>query len=280
MSHSQQTSTGHTASGSDWLDLHFEVNRPEYTQVVEMAGFEPGWSVLDAGCGSGSYLPLLADRIGKEGRITAIDIAPENVALTRERLEHWRLPCTITIQEASALALPFHDNTFDAVWCANVTQYLTDDELDQMLLEFVRVTRPDGLVALKDVPLIFEQVEPAPANAISITMAQKARQGTLQAQGGMRVSQLMRFLERSGLTAVAQRTVLVERRAPLNRAERQLYAEFLAYLGQAAPELSLPDEYQQFWSRQVDPDSPDAVINHPELYFVEGQALATGRVPA
>lgn len=50
----------------------------------------------------------------------------------------------------SITALPYVSGTFDAVWCANVTEYLTDDELRQMLAEFRRVVRPGGMVAIKE----------------------------------------------------------------------------------------------------------------------------------
>ena len=64
------------------------------------------------------------------------------------------------------LELPFEDDSFDAVWCANVTQYLTDDEFTQAIAEFRRVTRSGGIVALKDVLSALFTVEPAPAGVI------------------------------------------------------------------------------------------------------------------
>ena len=54
--------------------------------MVAEAGFEPGWHVLDAGCGAGSFLPLIAEEIGPNGKLTAIDLAPENVETTRKRI--------------------------------------------------------------------------------------------------------------------------------------------------------------------------------------------------
>ena len=53
------SSTGQALTASGWLDTHFEACRPEYEAMLDSVGIEPGWRVLDAGCGSGTYLPLL-----------------------------------------------------------------------------------------------------------------------------------------------------------------------------------------------------------------------------
>jgi len=79
MSAKNETSTGHEASGVDWLDLHLESSRAEYESALREVGIGPGWSVLDAGCGSGSFLPLICDSTGPEGTVAALDLAPENV---------------------------------------------------------------------------------------------------------------------------------------------------------------------------------------------------------
>ena len=273
------TSTGHHLSDASYIDLHFEVNRPEYTDIVNRVGFEPGWHVLDAGCGSGSFLPLIADIVGPDGALTAVDLAPENVEVADSRLRKWDLPCATRILEASILELPFEDDSFDAVWCANVTQYLTDDELVQAIAEFRRVTRPGGLIAIKDVLSALVTVEPAPAGIIHESVAEEARQGGVQARGAIRSWNLTRYLERAGLESVTQEASVIERRAPLSQETRELYAAYLRFMGEEAHQLSVSDEFLRFWSRQLDTSSPEAVVNHPDFYFVERQTLAVGRVP-
>lgn len=70
MSHSHQTSTstGHALSAAAWLDAHYLAAQPEYEAMLRSAGFQRGWRVLDAGCGGGSYLPLLAEMVGPHGQ--------------------------------------------------------------------------------------------------------------------------------------------------------------------------------------------------------------------
>jgi arsenite methyltransferase len=47
--------------------------------MIRSVGIKPGWRVLDAGCGGGSFLPLLAELVGKDGNVSALDPAPENI---------------------------------------------------------------------------------------------------------------------------------------------------------------------------------------------------------
>ncbi|MEM7801658.1 MAG: class I SAM-dependent methyltransferase [Chloroflexota bacterium] len=63
------------------------------------------------------------------------------------------LSCPIEAEVSTLTSLPYEDNHFDAIWCVNKIQYLTVEQLDQMLAEFQRVVRPGGLVAVKEFDL-------------------------------------------------------------------------------------------------------------------------------
>jgi arsenite methyltransferase len=80
------SSQGHALAGGDWLDVHFEAERPEYEAILRSVGLRHGWHVLDAGCGAGGFLPLIAAEVGPNGRITALDLAPENIATVAHRV--------------------------------------------------------------------------------------------------------------------------------------------------------------------------------------------------
>ena len=273
------TSIGHRLSDAGFLDLHFEICRQEYMQLVEDAGFEPSWHVLDAGCGAGSFVPLIADQVGPNGKLTAIDLAPENVEIAEDRIDGWGLSNVVEVREASILELPFEDDAFDAVWCANVSQYLTEEELDRSLREFVRVTRPGGLIAIKETAAAFSTFEPAPPAAKRLFAAAAARQGGPSADGALRSWRLHGFLERARLSNVRQRTMLAELRAPLTDLERLGMSKSLAMHAELAAGLELPTEYRDFWEQQRDPDGPDSILNDSEFYFAEGLTLAVGAVP-
>jgi ubiquinone/menaquinone biosynthesis C-methylase UbiE len=275
------SSTGQALTGAGWLDAHFETCRPEYEAMLSSVGIEPGWRVLDAGCGSGSYLPLLAELVGTSGYVASVDLASDNIALVEKRLAEWDLPCPVEAQTASLKALPYPDDTFDAVWCANTTLHFGNEELPSVLAELHRVVRPGGLVAVKDLDTNLLRFYPAdPFLVFHLSESGlRAERDKAESIGALRGRELKRWLERSGLTEVWQRTTLIERWAPLRTVERRFFGDWLAYLAGLAEERGVPEADLTAWRSIRDPDAPDHLLDHPEFYACEGQVVAVGRVP-
>lgn len=242
------SSTGQSFTDADFLDAHFEANRKEYRELLERAGIERGWAVLDAGCGGGNYLPWIAELVGNDGSVTAPDLAPENIEIVRQRLTGWNLPCPVETISGSVLELPFPDDVFDAVWCANTTQYLSASEIDTSLHEFRRVVRPGGLVAVKEIDVTLLRIQPAP---IMLPWHYTKGRGYDGSHGAYRTWNLQGFLKRSGLSEVWQQTSLIEHRAPLSAIARQVWTDFLGVLGTAVvvhqDDLQLPDDEYAIW---------------------------------
>ncbi len=261
--------------------MHLEACRPEYEEMLRSVGISPGWAVLDAGCGSGGHVPLLAELVGSAGRVAALDLAPENVAAVEERLAGWALPCPVTAQAESLAALPYPDGRFDAVWCANTTLHFDDEELPSVLAELRRVVRPGGIVAVKDVDMTLARFYPADPFLVSHLSEASLRGGpaTVESRGSLRGRELGRWLERAGLAEVWQRATLIERRAPLRPVERRFFGEWLAYLAGLAEERGVPEEDLTTWRAMRDPASPENPVNGPDFYACEGQVVAVGRVP-
>src|SRR3954453_2755280 len=92
--------------------------------------------LLDAGCGPGGNGAWLAEH----GAVVGVDLSPD--ALT---FVHARRPSTIPVQ-ASVDALPFADESFDAVVGLTVLYTVPDDA--HALRELARVTRRGGAVLL------------------------------------------------------------------------------------------------------------------------------------
>jgi SAM-dependent methyltransferase len=104
----------------------------------------PGQSVLEVGCGTGVFLPLLAAAVGPGGRVVGIDLSPQFVAAARERSTTAGVAEVVTVQEADAYRLPFGDATFDAAHCERVLMHL--DDPTAALREMCRVVKPGGFV--------------------------------------------------------------------------------------------------------------------------------------
>ena len=274
------TSTGGALSGAGWLDVHFEACRPEYEEMLRFVGVPPGARALDAGCGSGGYLPLLSELVGDGGSVYALDLAPENVALVEERRASGELPRLAEAREGTLSALPHEDDSFDALWCANTTQYLGDAEFEAALAEFRRVVRPGGIVAVKDVDVALARLYPADPFLFPhlCEASLRADSDDDHARGSVRGRELRRWLERSGLREVRQRIVMIERWAPLRPVERQFFGDWLSHLAGLAEGRGVPEGDLAAWRSFADPGSPGHPLDRSDAYACEGQVVAVGRV--
>ncbi len=108
-------------------------------------------SLLDGGCGTGSYAAAL---VGKVGHVTAIDYSAGMLAVARAKLAAEERAGRIAFHRGSIAALPFADESFDAVMFNQVLHHLeTGDDPTygghaRALAEAWRVLRPGGVVVV------------------------------------------------------------------------------------------------------------------------------------
>jgi SAM-dependent methyltransferase len=273
------SSIGHAFSAADFIDAHFEMARPEYEVQLRAVGIQPGWHVLDAACGSGSFLPWMAELVGPDGRLAALDLDPDNLALVKRRLAGWQLLCPIETHAGTILNPPYPDDTFDAVWFANTSQYLTDIELDTTVAEFQRVVRPGGLMALKESDCTLYRVYPAAPGLMLRFFQADARAGNVQMAGGLRAPALSSRLRQAGLVNVWQGSTLIERATPLDSAAHMFWSGALTYWSEHAAVLDLPASDQEFWEQLRDPEALAAFLVDRDCCLIEGNTLAVGTVP-
>ncbi len=104
-----------------------------------------GLEVLDVGCGPGTITVDLARRVAP-GRVVGIDRSDEVVAQAAKYATEQDV--AVTFETGDVYALAYDDDSFDVVHAHQVLQHLTDPV--RALTEMRRVTRPDGVVALRD----------------------------------------------------------------------------------------------------------------------------------
>lgn len=105
----------------------------------------PGQNLLDVGSGPGTITADLAHRVAP-GRVTAVEMHRRAADLTRSGLAAAAVPAAVVV--ADALHLPFPDGSFDVSHAHQVLQHVSDPV--RVLAEMGRVTRPGGLVAVRD----------------------------------------------------------------------------------------------------------------------------------
>jgi ubiquinone/menaquinone biosynthesis C-methylase UbiE len=99
--------------------------------------------VLDVPCGTGELPQRLLQRWPNLDLI-GVDISPGMLAQAREKVDNEQ----VTLVEASVSELPFSDNEFDCVICANSFHYFPEPE--KAILEMRRVLNPNGKLVLVD----------------------------------------------------------------------------------------------------------------------------------
>jgi SAM-dependent methyltransferase len=112
---------------------------------LEALRLSAGHRVLDVGCGSGVFLPHLADIVGPTGHVVGVDRASALVQVARSRAADLG---TVTVEEADAYQLPFSDNTFDAAHCERVLMHLEHPR--RALREMRRVVKKGGWIVVAE----------------------------------------------------------------------------------------------------------------------------------
>lgn len=104
----------------------------------------PGMHVLDAGCGTGDDVRALAELAGSDGRAAGIDFSQTMIDEAVKR----GVPPNAEFRQASATAIPYPDETFDAARSERVFQHL--EQAEAAARELYRVLKPGGTLMLID----------------------------------------------------------------------------------------------------------------------------------
>ena len=80
---------GYAAAG--WLERPEREKEESLTKLVESLKLKPGMVVADIGAGSGRISEMISPLVGPEGKVLAVDIQDEMLALIRERAKQKKL---------------------------------------------------------------------------------------------------------------------------------------------------------------------------------------------
>ena len=194
-----------------------------------LAHLRAGMDLLDVGCGPASITADLAERV-TPGRVVGLDAAAGALEAARATLSERGLSEQVEVTSGDVMALPFEDASFDVVHAHQVLQHLADPV--GALAEMRRVTRPGGIVAVRDAVYSAMTWFPEPAGMErwrSVYMA------TARANGGEP--------DRAGFTEVTASASTWCYATPADRAwQSQTWAQrSLTSFGPRAVELGLAD---------------------------------------
>jgi ubiquinone/menaquinone biosynthesis C-methylase UbiE len=102
-----------------------------------------GKSILDAGCGTGIFSIIFANKGADQ--VTGIDISEGSLHTAQSLKEKFGLK-NAEFEKQDMLALPFPDRSFDIVWAWGTVHHTTDPF--KAIDELIRVLKPSGSILL------------------------------------------------------------------------------------------------------------------------------------
>jgi ubiquinone/menaquinone biosynthesis C-methylase UbiE len=128
-----------------WLDTAkvLPAIRAAKDALIGQLGLQQARHVLDVGCGLGTDVAELAQRLPPGGTATGIDASDTMIDEARRRTAH--LGRSIVFDIGDAASLPYDDASFDACRTETVLNHVPDPQ--QVIREMARVTRPGGRIA-------------------------------------------------------------------------------------------------------------------------------------
>jgi demethylmenaquinone methyltransferase/2-methoxy-6-polyprenyl-1,4-benzoquinol methylase len=124
--------------------LSLGVHRGWRRAAVRISGAAPGQRVLDCATGTGDLALEFKRAVGAEGTVLGTDFCPEMVALAPAKAAAAGFQVGFAV--ADALALPYHDASFDVASIAFGIRNV--DHPQRCLRELARVVRPGGCVVV------------------------------------------------------------------------------------------------------------------------------------
>jgi ubiquinone/menaquinone biosynthesis C-methylase UbiE len=140
------TRAGYTTSFGDNAAENYQkyfvpvIGGPFALDLVNEAGLRPGERVVDVACGTGTIARLAAERVGSNGRVSALDVNTAMLNVARS------LPSAVPIKwyETPAESVPLPDDSFDVAFCGLGLQFFVDKAA--ALREIHRVLKPGGRI--------------------------------------------------------------------------------------------------------------------------------------
>ena len=233
-----------------------------------LAHLSAGMDLLDVGCGPASITADLAERVAP-GRVVALDAASDALQAARATLSERGLSEQVELTCGDVMALPFEDASFDVVHAHQVLQHLADPV--GALAEMRRLTRPGGIVAVRDAVYSAMTWFPEPAG---MEQWRSVYMATARANGGEpdAGSRLLSWARAAGFTDVTASASTWCYATPADRTwQSQTWAQrCLTSFGPRAVELGLADRADleamtQAWRQWGTSEDAWFVVVHGEV---------------
>ncbi len=114
--------------------------------LVGQFGIEPGMQIADFGCGAGHIGLIVAQKVGQDGKVTALDILEDKLDSVRSQAKAMGIENVETVRANLEVlgGSGLQDSSQDMVILANIL--FQSSKKEDMLKEAVRVTKQGGVI--------------------------------------------------------------------------------------------------------------------------------------
>lgn len=109
--------------------------------LIQQARIQPGYRVLDLGCGTAT-LTILVKQTHPDAEVIGLDGDPNVLEIGRAKAA--KAGVDITLDHGLAFQLPYPEDSFDRVLSSLVLHHLTSENKRRAFREVYRVLRPGG----------------------------------------------------------------------------------------------------------------------------------------
>jgi ubiquinone/menaquinone biosynthesis C-methylase UbiE len=139
----------------DWI-ARFESDDREVfarrAEIVSELNLKPGMAVADLGAGTGLFTRLMAEKVGKEGKVYAVDVSTEFLKHIAEQSKKLKQTQVTTIQGTQS-STNLRPDSVDLIFICDVYHHVEHPE--PILASIAKALRPGGAVVLIE----FDRVE-------------------------------------------------------------------------------------------------------------------------
>src|SRR5579885_1094257 len=148
------------------------INRAQV--IIEHLDVKPGMKILDAGCGPGRVTIPLAEKVGPQGHVVALDIQEAMLNKTREKARAAHLH-NITYLHAGLGENKLEHNAFDRITLVTVLGEIPNQKA--ALQELYSALKPGGILSITE--LIFDPHYQRQSTTLKLTTAAGFKQKQL-----------------------------------------------------------------------------------------------------
>jgi ubiquinone/menaquinone biosynthesis C-methylase UbiE len=129
---------------ADWLERPERESEEKLTTLVEALKLKPGMVVADIGAGSGRISIMIAEKLGKDGKVLAVDVQEEMLSLLSKKLKQQKIT-NIEPVLGNPESPKLEPGSIDLAIMVDV--YHEFEFPYEMLREIAKALRPGGRVA-------------------------------------------------------------------------------------------------------------------------------------